>query len=361
MKRSWVAKITLISVALVLSACDQRPTVKFQTAESGADSDLYVKAVSNGGDLFVLPASKIIVSSAAAAPKNAAPNAAAQDRGSNSSPSAQSRSPTTTVVRIGTDDYSVAVSPVETKTYYIITPVTGFWSASQVNLTKIPNTDIVSNVSSQFTDYTKTRIDQLAGVITGIVTLAPILAAATPQQQRCMETTPKLTPFTLVVSGAVVDPQPIPDQDCWQYTIDYAYRQPPMGAVSRARFEKDLGAGVGYFPVPACRDVEVNLIGFAKPKTEGMRAEQTIITTISARVADPDYVRLAPLPAKGQITMHPICGADISDVAVDRFGGYLDAVNELFKQAKSIEGSVKKTPSPASTTPTNPAPGSTHK
>jgi hypothetical protein len=364
MKRHRIATITLITlapVALALSACNQRPTVKFQGAQSGADSDLYIKSVSNGGDLFTLPASKIIVSSAVAVSKNVAPNVAVQDRGGSSSPNAQPKSSTTAVVRIGADDYAVSVSPVETKRYYIVTPATGFWSASQVNLTKIPNTDIVSSVSSQFTDYTKTRIDQLAGIITGIVTLAPMLAAESPDQQKCMETTPKLVPFTLVVSGEVVDPITIPGQNCWQYTLHYADGQPPMGVVSRARFEKDFDSGVGYFPVPACRDVQISLIGLAKPKTEGTRAEQTIIATISARIADPDYVRLAPLPVKGQITMHPICGADISDAAVDRFGGYLDDVNELFKQAKSIEDSVKKISSPGATAPTKPASSPTPK
>jgi len=77
-------------------------------------------------------------------------------------------------------------------------------------------------------------------------------------------------------------------------------------------------------------------------------------------VADPSYVRLVPLPGKGQITMHPICGADISDSGVDRFGNYLDNINELFKQAKTIEDALpKKTAPPTApakqTTPATPA------
>jgi hypothetical protein len=84
---------------------------------------------------------------------------------------------------------------------------------------------------------------------------------------------------------------------------------------------------VRYWPVPACREVTLT-IRKTGSDAAGFQVRQT--------VADPERVRLFPLPAKGALTMHPICGADLVDQPIDRIQTATDALAELAKQAEAI-------------------------
>lgn len=342
-----------ITAALAAVGCESRPSAVYQAAPEQSDSEVVISNASKGGDLFAMPQSKIVVALATSAPKAPAPvpapapaPAAKAAAASPSGGTSKTSTSVSTTVTIDGQDYSVSVAPVEGTMKYLLHSSNDFWSTTQVNITKIPNTDIPVSVSSQFTDNTKTRIDQAAGIVTGVISVAAMLAAANNKQLECQQKPIKLMPFTLVVSGEVKDPQPIEGQDCWQYQITYASPLPGAGAVSWTRLNKDLGTPVGYFPVPACRDIQLNLVGYKLPVAAGTPATQSVIARISMRIADPEFVRLAPLPTKGQISMHPVCGADVTDSGTDRFGGYLDDVNEVLKQAKAIEDAQPKKPAP---------------
>jgi hypothetical protein len=341
-----------VALALTLGGCSSQPSAVYQRAPAGADSEITVANAASGGDLFAMPLSKMIVASAGAGTaSDPSQHAAAPTGGSNSQTKAPPPTSVATSVRIGEDRYDVSVVPIESEKKYLVRPSSDFWSTTQINITKIPNTDIPRSVATQFTDNTKTRIDEAAGFVTGVIALVPLLAAETAQEQACRQKPPKLEPFTLVISGEVRDPTAIEGQPCWRYTAIYVDKQPTVGAVTWARFDQDLNAKVRYFPVPACRDIEVSIIGFAQPAAAGNPSQQMVVAKVATRIADPGFVRLAPLPTKGQISMHPICGADISDTAVDRFAGYFDDVNELLKQAKTIEDASKTSTGKASTAP----------
>ena len=102
-----------------------------------------------------------------------------------------------------------------------------------------------------------------------------------------------------------------------------------------------LGTPVSYFPVPGCREAVIKLSGRLPPSESGKSPVSNMEATIETVIADPDYIRLAPLPSKGKIAMHPICNADISDSSVDRFGSYADDLAEVLKQAKAIKDARK--------------------
>lgn len=320
-------------VAVPLAACQSQ--VVFQKTPEIADPDLVINNVSSAGDIFAMPVSKLIVKlgSVAADGANQAPveNAAtdkkpAADSGGILTP--QKIKSGTTSISIGSAQYSVTILPVESARRFLVRPVDNFFSSTSINITKIPNTDLPTAISVQFTDNIKTRISQLGGLVTAFIGASfPLLASDSDTE--CGQDQ-KLESFTLMIDKEVPFTK-LSSQPCWEYSIMFEDPKPTVGAISWERFEKELGKKVCYFPVPACRDVVVTLV-------HANRRKPVIIT---AKIADPSYVRLAPLPVKGQITMHPICGADITETSGDRFGSYIDEITEGLKQVKAIEGALK--------------------
>lgn len=320
-------------VAAPLAACQSQ--VVFQKTPEIANSDLVINNASSAGDIFAMPVSKLIVKldSVAADGANQAPveNAAADKKPAadlGGIPTPQKTKSGTTSIDIGSAQYSVTILPVESAQRFLVRPVDNFFSSTSISITKIPNTDIPTAISVQFTDNIKTRISQLGGLVTAFIGAGLPLFASEIDKECDQEQ--KLESFTLMIDKEVPFTK-LPSQPCWEYSIKFEAPQPTFGAISWERFEKELGKKVCYFPVPACRDVVVTLVPVN-------RKNPVIIT---AKIADPSYVRLAPLPVKGQITMHPICGADISETSGDRFGSYIDEITEGLKQVKAIEGALK--------------------
>lgn len=325
-----------LNILVVISIAGCQSQVVFQKAPESADSDLVISNASSAGDIFAMPISKLIVKLDPAvndgAKLSSGRTAAADQKpvtGVGSTPTPQQVKTGTTSISIGSDQYSVTILPIESARLFLVRPVDNFFSSTSISITKIPNTDLPTAVSVQFTDNIKTRISQLGGLVTAFIGAGfPLLAS---ENEACLKE-PRLEPFTLIIDKEVNSSQ-IPSQPCWKYSIKFEIPHPTVGSISWERFEKELGNRVNYFPVPACRDAVITLV-----RTNGKKP-----VVIAAKVADPNYVRLAPLPFKGQITMHPICGADISETSGDRFGSFIDDVTEGLKQAKAIEEASKNT------------------
>lgn len=340
--------LSVSALTLLVSACASQSKAVFQQAPTQADSDLVIKNSASGGDLFAMPTSKLVVSNA---PVQTTSSGDAERQGpskqqeglsgaanQSQNPATQGNSAPTVVsqITVGKANFGVSVVPMESSHKYLVNPVTNFFSSTQVNITKIPNTDIPSSVSGQFTDNTATRIDEIGGLVTAAVTFLPLLMAQNDEEKNCQLHPQGLQPFTLNLDSEVKNLSPVNGQACWKYLVLFDSATPSAGAVSWNRFEQDLGTSVSYFPVPACRDTTIILDGYVAstvPKTPSSHVRVSIHT----KIADPQYLRLSPLPSKGEITMHPICGADVTDSSPDRFAGYINDVTEALKQAKNIE------------------------
>src|SRR6202043_4261307 len=72
------------------------------------------------------------------------------------------------------------------------------------------------------------------------------------------------------------------------------------------------------WPVPACLKVSVTVT-----------AKDSSTTTGQMTVVDPDFLSLMPVPNKGKIAMHPICGADITNSPEDRWGTIFDSMTAI--------------------------------
>ena len=77
------------------------------------------------------------------------------------------------------------------------------------------------------------------------------------------------------------------------------------------------------WPVPACMTVTAVI----KPHGAGQDDPKTASGQIS--VIDPDYVELMPIPKKGTVAMHPICGADLADSTTDPYQSDFDTISAI--------------------------------
>ena len=312
-------KFFVVAVSLLTVGCASGPKVVFSKVQPNQE-DLLIKRAGAGGEIFVIPKSKLLISSSTLKTKVADPKGKAVD-----SSEAQ---------EIGKDNISAKVVPDEAGTRFSVVPVSGFWGRTQLQIAKIPNTDIPQTVGSTFTDLTKSRIEQIGGIASSAISVFGVLLAP---KLDCSAAEP-LVDFVISVGEEVTAPAPVPGNPCWVYTLAYESPNSPVGAVTMTKFASQLGLEVGYFPVPACRDVSVQIRRAENP-APGTRQ---LTVSIAARVADPSYVRLVPLPIKGSIKMHPVCGADVSDEgSIDRFAQFNEALAAAMAQVKAIEEKLK--------------------
>ena len=230
-----------ILLTVGITGCAYQSQAIYQKAPTEPDSDQVISNASTAGDIFAMPRSKLLVDTAdpqakpmAPAPAGApAAQAKGQGGGPTATPAPQATKSAATNFAIGKDTYSVSILPVESTYRYLVKPVTHFTSVTSVNITKIPNTDLPSSVAVEFTDNTKTRIDEIGGIIVAAIGLLPLAAASNAD---CAKG-PKLEAFSLVINGEVNDATQVPGQPCWNYTV--TFKEPAVGAVSWSRFERD--------------------------------------------------------------------------------------------------------------------------
>jgi hypothetical protein len=238
--------------------------------------------------------------------------------------------------------YKAQIVPAESGRFYRIKGVTGFWSDTNVQITKLPNSDIPTGVAIDFTDYTPTRIQQAVSILASIAVAASGFAQG-ENKKKCDKPT-ALQDFAIRLEESLLDgtDKEIPDQPCWKVIFD---KMNITGApdVLPIKFMDQLAAQsdqpkVTFFPVPACRDLNVRIVEQVLPSQQNALAHEY---KAIVRIVDPSFIRLASLPAKGQIAMHSVCGADISNSPVDPYKAYFEAGSNFFDKMKSVDDAFK--------------------
>jgi len=229
--------------------------------------------------------------------------------------------------------YTITVLPTEsTDGYYRVTPVNDFWSSNQLGVTKISNTDIPSSVQNTFTDMTSQRITEAGQLIAGASSIMTLMGNG-GKHEVCDGDPPNFTADVATISNQSF--KAAPPQDCWTYSIAVGAGDNKPDAITRADFNsaiKDSGGDkreVGFWPVTSCVDATLVLQkkGVEKPELQ-----------VSLRIIDPRYLRLLQIPDKGSITMDSICGAELTNTPIDRWGTGFDAISGLMTQVQSIAG-----------------------
>ncbi len=235
--------------------------------------------------------------------------------------------------------YRVTVVPTAGAVRFQAAAYQDFTSRNVLAIRTVENTQVPVSVGNTFTDETATRIGQIGSVIaavvrTGVVGPLTFGPNAQTRQGRCVGS--DLPDFFIDLAGSGQlsgTDRPVPDSaGCFSWSLSVVPGSAsPSGSITRAEFQALLGSAQGrtarFWPVPTCLTVKltVTATGVAAP---------VIASTMT--VADPDRVHLYPLPEAGTLAMHPVCGADLTDKPVDRWGAVFAALSAIDTQAQAI-------------------------
>jgi hypothetical protein len=263
--------------------------------------------------------------------------AAEQAGGKQTSGAATTPSVTTTLTSNDqTTKYAVSVVQVESSITFMVQPTNNFFSENDFGVTRLANSRIPTTVSNTFTDETASRVKTIASIAAAV---APLAAAAAPPHgttgpstgARCLSADlvvddDTLKPASNVRSWSTPTESLAVSGKCLDITLTANPLTPPNLVPVATLAEAFAGKGGDWskvWPVPACMYVTAVIKPHGTPD-EGPKSATGQITVI-----DPDYVELMPIPKKGKITMHPICGADDGDSATDPYQADFDTINAI--------------------------------
>lgn len=116
----------------------------------------------------------------------------------------------------------------------------------------------------------------------------------------------------------------LPGNPGWRYTAKFLDDPARVGFLRR----EQRGEVHGAFVSSVCRPLRLTLNA------------QSASVTMTVTVADPDWLQTVPLPAKGSITAHALCGADVSADAVTSIG-VDDLATAFFANVSAIHDASK--------------------
>lgn len=166
----------------------------------------------------------------------------------------------------------------------------------------------------------------------------------------------------------------LPSNPGWFYRVSLKNANPEPDAVKRDKYFEKYGDGIfslfwstRTLPISSCREatLEISRLSFIKPPRGNKPAEEyqedlnaivqeklgNIIvaqqplvlenkTEWPVLIADYRHLRTYELPDKGEISMHTLCGADITNEKSEGTTS-LEVIAEIVKQAKDIKDSQK--------------------
>lgn len=247
---------------------------------------------------------------------------------------------TSTLAAADGTKYSVTVVQAESRVSFQVAGTNNFFSNNQLSITRLANTRIPTTVSNTFTDETASRVKTIASIVTTVATAAGLAAAEAPGGGGRTAAAPKATCLTSdlrVDDAAVLNGWTAPAQTPWTSSPSAAEQgcpfvqlevqapRPDVDLVPVAEFKRLASTGGDWskvWPVPACMTVKVTIWPTAA------KAEQGKATGLMT-VIDPDYVELLPVPQKGKLAMHPVCSADLSDSAGDKYQAAFDTMSAI--------------------------------
>lgn len=244
----------------------------------------------------------------------------------------------------GPAQYELASVWIESTLRFRVAPYQDVFSQNVLAITTEKNTAVPLTVGNTFTDQTVQRITDAGQVVGAVVGLASGArpagaagAAAAPPPGRRDGCSDAVLPafFIDLDRAALLDgvPRAVPGANgCFTWSLE---RSGPAGgadgSVSRADFraflEQPAARRARAFPVPSCLPVRLTV------RRRGMQGE-AFAATVTA--ADPDRLLLYPVPENGRIAMHPNCGADLTNQAVDRWATAFQALSEINTQIQAI-------------------------
>jgi hypothetical protein len=256
--------------------------------------------------------------------------------------------------------------PIESNRILSMKPRRTFTDRTDLKVSYFEGTLIPKSVGTETVDLVRTRIQQIGSAVTAILPVVGGIVPASPASGTPAKPPTPFDSFVVDIKFSTDVDQPDdgveanekrtypknipsrPDDDDWKLKINWIDKRPLSTENDPTTIVYGKNKGLfsperdrGFYPATVCRDAMVT-ISFGP---------NTVYTSI-VRIADPERVRLVPLPAKGSLNFHGVCGVDMVD-GTRAEPDHLGTIEALFKQAALIKGAMpkEKTP-PASGTPT---------
>jgi hypothetical protein len=280
-----------------------------------------------------------------------APQAANQAGGNQATKTTDSTAPVSSVTTTltstnGKVKYSISVVQVESAVAFMVQPTNNFFSQNDFSITRLANTRIPTSVSNTFTDETASRVKAIASIAAAIIPL--VAAVAPPHAPTGTASSPVCVTRDIVVDDDGSKPPSANSSSTtqsWKRTAIWAVSNVnvggkcvdvtlsansvapdliPISSLTAAFADKNRsGDWSRIWPVAACMTVQAVI------KPHGAANDDSSIAAGQLTVIDPGYVELMPIPKKGKIAMHPICGADLADSATDPYQADFDTMSAI--------------------------------
>lgn len=231
------------------------------------------------------------------------------------------------------------VTPAESKNhFYALKPHESIWSKTSISVSYLDNTRLIRSIGTTFKDNRIAVINtvgaMVASIVSGDITIKGVEARLPVEP----EVEPLSLPVVIDLSDMKEAPsslwKTIPGHSKWWYSIKLS--PPPHDSEKTSEYfgKTRVSRALAY---SICQDATLFVINSpAQPVGEISGA-----ASFNIRIANPNYVCTLNLPAKGSITMHSVCGADIKTEEYDAVSS-LDVLDALMKQVEAIKQAQNK-------------------
>ncbi|MEO8455371.1 MAG: hypothetical protein ABI454_09435 [Sphingomicrobium sp.] len=215
----------------------------------------------------------------------------------------------------------------------------GFGIRTNLNLTKVKNTDMVQQAGVEVVDNRVKTIEAIGQLATKIVGSGFIpLATGELELPVSIDTEPLI--LNLPRGGSQYSKtspaswEAVRGVQATKYWIGPI--QPDADRVTADRIA-GFRSGLVY---AGCREMLV-IFDAPTPATDNQPAG-TITVQKSVYISDPHYFRFVAFPSKGDVTIHPQCGTSVAREKDDGTSSNVDVASALVEQAKALREAIKK-------------------
>lgn len=230
---------------------------------------------------------------------------------------------------------SDSISPTTNTQVFSLEEVSDFFSETKLNISKIDNTDLISEVGVEVKDKLNENLEK-AGAVLGTVLKFALTAAAAEYPTRTVIDVKEY-------AAAHTEWQELPLNSGWVYKIALSPLPKPPGAVKTTDFFADpptgvKGLSVNVFPMSACFDATLYL--YKGTNGPGSKTDWDNVRPFQLKIADPEYVQILALPSKGKIKMHSSCGASVTSETREGAHPAYGVIETVIKQAEAIKKAI---------------------
>ena len=253
--------------------------------------------------------------------------------------------------------------PVESNGLYALVPIDGWFFSTHLSVTFLPDTRLVTQIGIEVEDHRVKVIKALGAVASLAVAMSPVATLSlaptallnvfegpekAPEPRKICPVLPVVIDVQECVRKAAqgVTLRELPGNPGWKYQMDLKPLPPdvvPVEAFINEFFEPGTSAWIHaagrqatLTMVPPPAEDGGESICDQPPGVEKERSSWEDKRLVFALIVnDPSHVHSLDLPAKGNIKMHPRCGANLDSQGSGVSQGW-DAVAEAAAQVKTV-------------------------